>query len=176
MDPPTPITPIDLGFLFCSCARSLAISVAGFTKHERLVRPSVVTSILAASACWVAAAVGFHFARESRKAAAVWVLLPPSLILAHGLAVREHQTIHVLFEYCGSLLLAYVIRDRLIYPASWIDVLGTIAATPVRCHSQSIGRDMGTGEKWEAGRIDRSKWRKVSGKGGYFHGNLVQLV
>jgi hypothetical protein len=110
---------------------SLAVAVAGFTGREWLGRPAVVASILAASACWVAAAAGFHLDREGRKAAAVWALLPSSFILAHGLAAREHQTIRVLFEYCGSLLLAYIVRDLLIYPAAWIDVLGTIAVTPV---------------------------------------------
>ncbi len=135
------------------CTRSLAVAVAGFTGHERLVRPSVVASILAASACWVAAAAGFHLAHEGRKAAAVWALLPSSFILAHGLAAREHQTIRVLFEYCCSLLVAYIVRDRLIYPAAWIDVLGTIVATPVRHHPGP-----------------------VVCYGGLFYGSLVQLA
>ncbi len=120
----------------------MAVAVSGFAGHERLVLPSVVASILASSACWLAAAAGFHLAREDRKAAAVWALLPPSFVLAFGLAARENQAIRVLFEYCGSLLVAYAVRDRIIYPATWIDVLRTIAATPVCGHPSSGNRGM----------------------------------
>ena len=59
---------------------SLFIAAAGVSGFERYVPHITVCGLLAAACCWVAAAVGFHLHSEARKAAAVWVLLPPTMV------------------------------------------------------------------------------------------------
>jgi hypothetical protein len=101
--------------------------------HELLVCPIAYWGLSVASICWVASAIGFHLAGELHKAISVWLLLPSTVIIAHGLAMREARVIRVMFEYCCSILLAYIIRDSFVYHSTWGALLRTLAATPV-CH------------------------------------------
>ena len=112
---------------------SFFVSTAGFLGRELLVCPIAYWGLLAASVCWVASAIGFHLAGEFRKAMAVWIVLPSTVIIGHGLAMREASVIRVMYEYCFSIFLAYIIRDCIIYHSTWLEILQTLASTPV-CH------------------------------------------
>jgi hypothetical protein len=113
----------------CLAAGGFAMAAAGACNAEWLVHPAAVTATSAAAGSWMAAAIGFWLDGEARKAAAVLVLLPPTLLMV-ACAVHETRVISFLFLFSLTSFAGYWIRDCWIYPSPLFPALCAALVTP----------------------------------------------
>ena len=113
----------------CLAAGGFVMAAAGACDAEQLVCPAAVTATIAASGSWIAAAVGFWWNGDARKAAAVLVLLLPTFLMV-ACAAHETRVILFLFLFSFTSFAGYWIRDCWLYPSPWLPALRATLATP----------------------------------------------